>query len=725
MRASATWEAIDDPITAGQPVRGLDRVSARKGRRTTAVNLAEPAMAGEDETPAKLIAHFHAKTGMKTRMRVSFRAGNRVLARDRIGPHSPSRWRHLSETRLAGVDLSQLRLIFRSSRHRNATVRAAYAALKTEPVDIDPPDVSPSGSSVSVFGSTTTIRPGLETPTNGANQASLVAARNEFESFQVVVDATDGALNDVEMKLDGALSGPGGATIAPTNVTVYREEHYEVSAAKGKPRSSRKGDEGRWPDALIPERDPYYGEDRSAFPVDIPNGKKEVAWIDVFVPPTASPGLYSGELRLTDATGELDTVPVWVRVSTFAMPSTATLRSAFLATPPGYFPCRAHRSTDWCHPEEERNWKLDYLYARAALENRMTIPNAMPGAYGQAPTSPYFEQYILPLIKGTDGGGIDGTLAPRLEGAKMTSVTAMWMCIVDQTCLSEWRQLAQEHDFGSKFFAYVCDEPRDGNTPEYWSDWGDCSRNSRRAKQIWPQVKTLVTSHIQGAQEAQQDGSIDISRDIDILTTPVNYMVNRPYNPQAGDQSSAYDGFRSKAGNESWLYTACPQFSCDEQESPYFDGWPAYAIDQPASQARAMGWVSYLYGSDGELSHNTVLELDQAWQNQYAFGGNGDGTLFYPGSPSGFGGAPAIGGQHDIPIESIRMKRFREGREDYELLNAMKAAGQGQAATAAVTTLLGPRDTAMFSTDVSQGKISSLRCTAMTALDPSVAADCP
>jgi hypothetical protein len=44
------------------------------------------------------------------------------------------------------------------------------------------------------------------------------------------------------------------------------------------------------------------------------------------------------------------------------------------------------------------------------------------------------------------------------------------------------------------------------------------------------------------------------------------------------------------------------------------------------------------------------------------YGGNGDGTLFYPGRPD------TIGGTTQIPVESIRLKLIREGLEDYEYL---------------------------------------------------------
>src|SRR5260221_14790024 len=62
------------------------------------------------------------------------------------------------------------------------------------------------------------------------------------------------------------------------------------------------------------------------------------------------------------------------------------------------------------------------------------------------------------------------------------------------------------------------------------------------------------------------------------------------------------------------------------------------------------------------------------WKDVYLFGGNGDGTLFYPGRPD------RIGGRTDIPIESIRLKLIREGMEDYEYLALLAKLGGSSAA---------------------------------------------
>jgi hypothetical protein len=80
---------------------------------------------------------------------------------------------------------------------------------------------------------------------------------------------------------------------------------------------------------------------------------------------------------------------------------------------------------------------------------------------------------------------------------------------------------------------------------------------------------------------------------------------------------------------------------------------------------------------DGELYYSMNEAYGQnndPWVNIRLFGGNGDGTLFYPGRPD------RIGGRRDIPIESIRLKLIREGMEDYEYLALLARLDGRQAA---------------------------------------------
>jgi hypothetical protein len=95
-------------------------------------------------------------------------------------------------------------------------------------------------------------------------------------------------------------------------------------------------------------------------------------------------------------------------------------------------------------------------------------------------------------------------------------------------------------------------------------------------------------------------------------------------------------------------------------------------IDASGAANRVMQWVAWKYRIEGELyfSMNEAYgHAQDPWTDVRLFGGNGDGTLFYPGRPA------RIGGLSDIPIESIRLKLIREGLEDYEYLALLAKLG--------------------------------------------------
>ena len=157
------------------------------------------------------------------------------------------------------------------------------------------------------------IRPSA--PARALASASLAAARNEFEAFQIVV--TGGATN--VRATAGNLTGPG--TLG--GVRLYREGLINLTQA-----SALDGATGRWPDALVPAVDELTGQARNAFPFSVPAGESRAVWVELHVPADASPGAYAGEVRVTwDGGGA--TVPVSLTVWPFTLPSTASLKSAF------------------------------------------------------------------------------------------------------------------------------------------------------------------------------------------------------------------------------------------------------------------------------------------------------------------------------------------------------------------------------------------------------------
>ncbi len=159
---------------------------------------------------------------------------------------------------------------------------------------------------------------------------------------------------------------------------------------------------------------------------------------------------------------------------------------------------------------------------------------------------------------------------------------------------------------------------------------------------------------------------------IDVIVTIINFMEDRfgPNGKGAGERVPMYAGFLSSSPLKAlWLYQSCSSFGCGADESS--TGWPSYVIDSSAVRSRAMAWFSYRYAARGEFYYETTQAYynGDPWVDQRAYGGTGDGTLFYPGTVA------RIGGRTDIPLASIRLKMIRESYEDYEYLKMLSDLG--------------------------------------------------
>jgi len=477
------------------------------------------------------------------------------------------------------------------------------------------------------------VRPQAQPSQTSSATAVIAAAKNEFESFQVIVT---GAATGVSMSLEGLGDGKGHS-ISGRDVTLYREALINVPIQTG-----GDGAAGVWPDALVPDVDPIAGEKRNAFPFDVPAGESRAVLAD------AAAGVYKGTLNVTG--GATAQVPVTLTVWDFAVPSTSTLRSAFGMTWNG--PCMGHGDGGCGNFDAEQ--KLRARYLQAALDNRIsiTVPVVSPpiksdgsGGWGD------FDTYAGPFL--------DGTANTRLAGAKLSAV----QIVGDGTqsrIVKSWSDHFKEKGWSKALFNYVCDEPP---MTCQWSDINPRIANSRGGD---PSIPTLVTTTTGEASAHGISG-------IDLYVPVVNFMEDRPGSGNAGSQ-------RAKYGSTVWWYQSCMSFGCSGV-GPGYDytggsGWPTYAIDSDATRNRAMEWMSFSYDISGELYY----EMTQAyfsgdpWSNQQNYGGAGDGTLFYPGTTG------KIGGQTEIPVESFRMKMIRDGMEDYELLAMAKGLGLGDQA---------------------------------------------
>src|SRR5207244_3809643 len=127
---------------------------------------------------------------------------------------------------------------------------------------------------------------------------------------------------------------------------------------------------------------------------------------------------------------------------------------------------------------------------------------------------------------------------------------------------------------------------------------------------------------------------------VDIWCPVVNLVDAPPGAPDLGPAPprDRYDD-RIARGERLWWYQSCLSHGCDVVGRGYFTGWPSLMVYAPPVGHRVWEWLTFRYRIGGELYFNTVEAYDHdPFQGVRRHGGNGDGTLFYPGRPALIGG---------------------------------------------------------------------------------------
>jgi hypothetical protein len=275
---------------------------------------------------------------------------------------------------------------------------------------------------------------------------------------------------------------------------------------------------------------------------------------------------------------------------------------------------------------------------------------------------------------------LDGTAfssSEALPGARLTSIDLRTVGgLDDEQRVQYWRAFREHFErrgWLDRLFLYVWDEPQAGR------DYGEVARLARLAREAASDLPILLTEQLVP----------ELIPVIDLWVTLVNCVDARPDVDGYCEQNvprAAYAAVKPR-GSSLWWYQSCASHGCDHVGGSAFTGWPSYVIDAAPVAHRIMPWLAWSYDIDGELYYNTVESygiVDDPWTEVRTHGGNGDGTLFYPGTPS------RIGGETHIPIESLRLKLIREGLEDYEYLVLAARAGRSDLADA-VARGLAPR----------------------------------
>src|SRR6266481_1924244 len=397
-----------------------------------------------------------------------------------------------------------------------------------------------SGAAFPVWVSSSLVRVGQSDAPGTASLIRLSSARGEAVDTQVIVQAPVGGLTNVNLSAS-ALTGPGGATIPASSVTLYREYYLSVTgtASYGGGSNPPLGS-GTYPEPLIPFNDPETGAPLCASAAtlkacnaSVTAGQNQPYWIDFSVPhgATNSPsGTYTGTISIAADQGTVS-FPVSLTVWNFELPAQPSELSLWTLWPPasgnttstlakalmrnkvmGWYDAAANSSSDIS------NLGLN----RSGLDNYYYIGIQCNGSYSSIPST---SQINAAAANFPAGLGLDFYLADELNGctsdytalkaigtnahaANRSVKTMMTINTIDSNLFNEgdgrsaidhWVLLDSVQQWpalpftgGGDLWSYTSCNAGFGNTPEWLVDYPPINERIQAGFLNWTQGATGI-----------------------------------------------------------------------------------------------------------------------------------------------------------------------------------------------------------------------------------------
>lgn len=395
--------------------------------------------------------------------------------------------------------------------------------------------------------------------------------------------------------------------------------------------------------------------------------RRQAVWVDVLIPADAAAGQYTGQATVMLGNGTQIALPVEIEVLNVALPVTSSLPNSFGLYAPGIF--RAH------FPEplnQDQMQEIAQAYARAALRNGITVGL-------DAGFEPRYEFTSDGKLLQADYSRYDAALGPFLDGAG-TPRGARWTSLPVPAfqqfngeqfnlVVRDFVRHARERGWADRLYVLVFDEP---STPD---DFAQVTERARRWREAAPELPRIVTTVF-------NESLVGL---VNVWAPPINLLEVRSLSPREwwrNRRIPELEAYRERvaAGDRLWSYQSCLSHACGGTgRSPETDNWPSYMVDISALANRVFGLLAVHYKMNGFLYWDAAYahhynpgagnERVDPWESLYYFGGNGDGSLFYPGRPE------EIGGTHPIAIESLRLKMIRDSLVDADYAAMLKQAG--------------------------------------------------
>lgn len=501
---------------------------------------------------------------------------------------------------------------------------------------------------------------------------SVVGARNEYESAQIIFNAEEDVKNYTLITNDLYC---GDDKLSKENVEVYAQKYVNIDRySLGTAIDTEKYPLGNYPDPLLPVAvSEEYGENNAKA------NENQGIWFSFYFPEELPAGVYRGEFVLiTD--GIETTIPVEAKIKDFTLGKEQHLKTIFTTT------------QEWLMQGELDNTDEMYeRYTEQLLEYRISCFDV--------PYADNLEKYIEYIKKVTAderfsafGFYTEVTQVDKTDFPLRPDGTSYGIENSD----IDYRLLMFDENTLREYVAAMIEN----STPElnlfkkatlYYGSLDEAHASRMQENCKWLSMRMtdclIVIADEYGDEGLARYGlkKSDVIG-LDMLFTIPYFsecegirgfcpLINEfgtedereKYADAAGNTYAGYNGEAEGFSNQWWYF-------CNNPSEPY----PNYHIDGSLMGGRILGWMSYDYKMDGLLTWGTACYLDfsnQGAGNKRGFNtprpaydemqtgalANGDGFLVYPGKKYGLNGF----------IPSVRLMTLRDGFEDYEYLYAL------------------------------------------------------
>ncbi len=489
----------------------------------------------------------------------------------------------------------------------------------------------------------------------------LEASVNETAACQIVMRAETGHARVNAVEVD-PLQSDSGQTIPSESIQVYRADWIATGEAPS--WHLRLTDELRQPsdiaDPLVPLDAPSGG-----MPIRLSSDQNEILWLDIHVPPGASPGRYTSRLRLNGGGGEPATAMLQLDVHESSLPAAHNLpaiaevntqrlfRQHLRAGGRPFAPIRLLR-TD---PRYDEAIQLIDATARMLRAHRCdpvltdVVPIRRIGPRGSLSLD--WEDYDR-IVTGMIEGEIydskepsplwplpinrDEPPAERYGGLRSPEF---------QTMLAEYLARCMEHfrerGWANRQYAML-PAPSGSMTRPYAlvEQWASAIRDRDASIRL----ACTLTPYSMERFGWRNDGYQPIGSLVSIWLPPARYTDAGALLAQA-------------EGGALWL---------NPSEPPYSGCLSTFASPQ---DIRSLAWMAYRWGAEAVALGEVNPDVPERASD------HGSAPLIWPGRPYGL----------TAPVPSMRLKRLRQGLQDYEHLWALEANGRPAVARQLATNL--------------------------------------